>query len=1050
MMISITSFSPSKTVFLIFYCFFQLLLSTLSFASKDFHPVVQNTGNLLDLTNNTVTSILHGPQGRLWIGTHQGLYKYDGNKPILYTPKNRIRHYIPESNISDIDNSESGTIWLSTYGGTLSRYNPLNDSFIPASTIKKTPKLLSITKISATFSEVIWIGTRNGVTTYLPKISTYSELMTVDSDSEPIGRIIDIVALSPTMAVATTDRGLYSLEALGSLTKPSPPSLVVTNINHLTPFPTTLSEPKKDSFWLGSTDGEIAKISSDLTIVFNTMLPESASISSIIDNGNLVFIGTDKGIWIYNYEKDTFSHINDKNSLLSNNHITSLYFFDELLWVGTYNGLNLITASQFNLTNSANSIIKNEVLAIESDSQGSIWIGTYEGLFHKPHLANPKLDLTLGFQEIEIPDERIMSLAAKNDDIWIGTRHNGVFTIDINRLGTTKQLLPGSLSNAAVTSILHMDNNTSWVGTYNYGLLKIDSSGVARLKKHPEKEKSLTERSITLLSHSEDKKTFIVGSENNLYLYSPTQDIFKSLNIELLDIKNKPTFLSLFQSSRGTTWLGTLNHGPLLTHHKLDGTATQRLSRVTDHPTLSSSAVYAFQEDDQENIWASTSTGIYLLNYRGQVMKRFGVSDGLQGNDFNFGASHKDHKGRIYFGGSNGYNRFDPSEVTLNETVPPMLLTNLKIAGQSPTFNKAIHDITSVELNHKDYYVNFEFSALDYLDPANNIYRYKLLGFDPDWVDIGNRNSATYTNLPAGDYTLHIQGASASGVWNREGISVQIKVNPPPWLSWWAYSLYALLAAFIAWHIKRIYDNYVIRERAIALAHDMQVAADRASDEIQEQLDQQSILVETIHHFNLDQLAYVQRCFERYSDLLPADLADALSNDFNNRIEAFICLENALYYRFEELLADLHAYTESLYSILLRAENQPQSSVALSQISIINLVSTQLIPAQLALPLSIVIYELLSNAIVHAFEQDSRSCFIRISLEECPDLTSHFKLLVQDNGIGMPANISLENPDTEGMRAVVQAIRHLNGTLQIERDSGTKVLALVPIPEPRF
>jgi two-component sensor histidine kinase len=352
-----------------------------------------------------------------------------------------------------------------------------------------------------------------------------------------------------------------------------------------------------------------------------------------------------------------------------------------------------------------------------------------------------------------------------------------------------------------------------------------------------------------------------------------------------------------------------------------------------------------------------------------------------------------------------------------------------------PPFSAA--ELQTLQLTHKDYFVVFTFSVLDFLDPEKNQFRYMLENFDPDWIDNGTRNTATYTNLPAGDYVFRVQGANSAGVWNREGISLTVRVLPPPWRTWWAYCLYGVAFLFFLWIFKRVYDSYVIKKRAIQMAIEMHETENRADDDMQEQLELQDDLVKSVYRHNVATLALVSDYISLQSDYLPDDIAREATEGSIKRVAALSALEDCLYYQNDGLLADLHKYTDILISKLVS-----DASVRPDTIATINEVSTNLIAAEIASPLSIALYELLENCFQHAFELESPANYIHISLDIEPTdspLERCYRMVVRDNGVGCPGNIHLDTPETSGFATVHAIAEKLAGSLHTSSDNGTTV-----------
>ena len=194
-------------------------------------------------------------------------------------------------------------------------------------------------------------------------------------------------------------------------------------------------------------------------------------------------------------------------------------------------------------------------------------------------------------------------------------------------------------------------------------------------------------------------------------------------------------------------------------------------------------------------IWLSTNYGISRFHPESGEIKNLHRKDGLQSEEFNFGAHHRSGSGELFFGGHNGYNAFTPEDIAASKVVPLIALTGFFRTGDR-TKSDLPSDLTEgIEISWKDDVVAFEFAVMDYAAPELNRFAYKLDGFDKDWIDLGNRNRITYTDLDDGNYLLRVRAANSEGVWNEAGYAVPIRVRPAPWDTWWAYLGY--VAVFV-------------------------------------------------------------------------------------------------------------------------------------------------------------------------------------------------------------------------------------------------------------
>jgi PAS domain S-box-containing protein len=237
---------------------------------------------------------------------------------------------------------------------------------------------------------------------------------------------------------------------------------------------------------------------------------------------------------------------------------------------------------------------------------------------------------------------------------------------------------------------------------------------------------------------------------------------------------------------------------------------------------LPSAIIWQILEDDNGNLWLSTTKGLSRFDPRTVSIKTYGYADGLQGDQFNLGAACKTRSGELIFGGGNGFNRFDPNALMGSLDAPPVVITDFQLFNKSvpigelegrTLLKKSITATKSLELTYKDYIVSFEFAALHYAAPERNQYAYTMEGFDKGWSDVGNRRFITYTNLTPGTYVFRVRAANKDGVWNNEGASLRVIVVPPIWQTWWFRASSALAGLLL------ILAVYQVRTRSIRAAN---------------------------------------------------------------------------------------------------------------------------------------------------------------------------------------------------------------------------------------
>ncbi|MEM6581736.1 MAG: two-component regulator propeller domain-containing protein [Pseudomonadota bacterium] len=1024
-----------------YFCTIFLALS-LPIVSLFAHPKTASQVKILDsplskkIGHPSVTSILKASDGLLWIGTQRGLYRFDGFKLIRYSTDSEDNHWIPASFIQEVSEDKSGNIIIATYGGGVLRLHSESTSFEPIFK-QKYSKLDVVNDTHIGSGNIAWIATNHGLYAYA--------LSTTNSNQEEKIHKIETGEVSSIGTIASDISGNVYFSSRTSVyrikSKHEAPELIlqISEAEDSSDWITSLTSDSKGELYIGTVEGLLVSIKLDPVDSKPTILwdrTKSISISDLLIHNNSLWVATNHGLYQSVLNTGSFKSYFSKSSPLSSNDITTLIADDDKIWIGTFSGVNTISYGPFQNFNQANSRVFDDVQAFSKGNDQDIWVGTFNGLFR----LDPELGTHVNFDEMqnssELDDQRIMSMASTNEELWLGFQRNGIQILDLNSLQTIP--VPADiLTQIHVASILHTGKEVVWIASFDSGLFRVEKEAVNSYISNGR----LPEQGITIVTQTASEE-IIVSTERKIYVYRSDTDDFKLFDHEFLlgDRKVKPLILSIAENANGDLWIGTKEHGLFIwpAADRFEGNHTLRQSNLLSNSN--DFTIYAIEFDKRGYAWCSTQDGIIKLDSNGELLAQFGVSDGLQGPDFNFGASFQDSSGRIYFGGSQGYNRFDPSTVDARDDPPDMSLLEIAIPGTGKIDSFNARNINSVQLTHKDYFVQFVFSVLDFLDPEKNIYRYMLEGFDPNWIDNGNSNTASYTRLPPGDYTLKVQGANSAGVWNREGLTIGVEVLPPPWLTWWAYLFYGLTALFVGWMGKRIYDSYAVERRAKELAVAMVAAEERAEDEMVEQLELHDELVKSVYRHNVSTLTIIEELLDIKGQSVTDDDARELTNTNISRVKALRILEDCLYYQEDKLFADLNRYTQVVIDKLL--ETFPLGAEA---ITTINEVDSKIIPFELASPVAIIMYELLENIVAHAFEGDGpHYIHVRLQAPEVQEVGSLYHLVVEDNGCGLPANVDVSSTDSSGLATVNAMAKRLSGEIGVSVVNGTSITLTFP------
>jgi signal transduction histidine kinase/streptogramin lyase len=479
------------------------------------------------------------------------------------------------------------------------------------------------------------------------------------------------------------------------------------------------------------------------------------------------------------------------------------------LWIGTslsgVDRLGMDTAIFSHLhadTKNPNSLLDNAIFAIYEDQAGYYWIGSVGGLDRwdrqtgefKHFINDPDDPQSLSNNWVTA-----ISPGAEGE-LWVGTYRGGLNCLDLESGRFTvyardRQNPAGMASNVVLA--LHQDRSGRlWIGTYYGGLARFDrQTGTFIHYNHDPKDPTSLIHDRVWAIYEDHLGALWLGTGNGLDRLDPETEQFMHYPFES-QASTQESAMEIFgiaEDNQNNLWITTYGNGI----YQFDPAAGSfRNYRVKDG--LPGDIVYGILKDRQGLLWLSTNHGLSRLDPQKGAFKNFSAKDGLQSDEFNSGAYFQSSSGELFFGGINGITFFSPEQIVETTMIPPILLTSLTRGGEPLLGGQSPETIQKITLNWPNNYFEFEFVALDYTNPEENQYAYQLVNFDKGWNYLGVKNNGRYTNLPGGDYTLHLKGSNHDGVWNEAGVQIQVKVVPPLWENWWmSGGLIVLLAAAI-------------------------------------------------------------------------------------------------------------------------------------------------------------------------------------------------------------------------------------------------------------
>lgn len=805
------------------------------------------------LSHSGVRAISQDRRGFLWLGTQEGLNRYDGYTFKVYKNDPQDPGSLSENRITAIYEDRRGELWIGTWGGGLHQFHPADDSFVAYRHDPADPQSLRHDIVSCILEDrrgVLWIGTADGLNRLHRQDGTFTGLELDPAAVEGLsGRSV--------AALHEDASGVLWIGTEGGLDRFDGDAATFESFRHVPSDPESLSpgivsaiqEGPKGRLWIATAGGldRFDSRSGGFTHFRHDpsdprSLGEDHILSLHLDRSGELWIGTaSHGLDRWDQRTGTFLH-DRSDSLdpesLSDGSILSIYEDKTgLLWFGTYVGVNKYdrTREQFGTYRQRPgrdlSLSSNSVWALHEDRSGVLWVGTYDdGLnaidrrsgsvtHYKPDSKDPGA----------LQNGEISSLCEDHSGVlWVGT-WGGLHRFDRTRGRFTHYRHdpsdPRSLSNDKVFVVFEDTTEQLWVGTQG-GVNRYDRA-TDRLLPYPGDRDSVAQVSISSIGEDRDGALWFGSHSHGLYRL----DRGSGRLVRYRHDRDDPESLSsnsvatLYEDRSGVLWIGTFGAG---LNRFRDGdrrAADARFVVYRERDGLPNDSVLGILEDDRGNLWLSTNDGLSRFDPRSGTFHNFNVDDGLQGRVYTSGSSFRSPSGEMFFGGVHGFNAFFPDRITDDPHAPDVVITEFRLFNEAPRLRavdpdspllKTILETKELVLSHRDYVFSFEFAALDFSSPRDNRYAYYLEGFDRDWIATSwNKRFAQYSNLAAGNYIFRVKASNSDGVWNESGAAIGIVVLPPPWRTWWAYSLYTLLlSASVVGFVRSSYRK-VERERAV-------------------------------------------------------------------------------------------------------------------------------------------------------------------------------------------------------------------------------------------
>ncbi|WP_137175894.1 two-component regulator propeller domain-containing protein [Massilia sp. HP4] len=772
------------------------------------------------LSQHSVINILQDRQGFIWFGTQAGLHRFDGYRLTVYRNDTNDPGSLPDNYVSASYEDPDGYLWFGTKGG-LARYDPASGRFQRHALLDAGRSVLrSVVAIVPGPDGALWLATTDGVVRFDPASGQHQGHV---HDPEERASLRD----NRVNTLAFDNAGALWVGTASGLDRMDPGSGRFTHFAVAPPADTkrntvlALSMGPRATLWVGTASGlEAWRLDEGeprrQRIGAANGLGEVHVRTLYHDGGAQLWVGTENdGLkWRDPSSGNFISYRNaahDPHSLSDNQVPAVLVDRTGTLWVGTYfGGINRtdLASGGFARYGDTDGIGRARVRAITDAPDGRLWVGTVsDGLM----LLDPVTRRAERIRAGALLGDRVTALANARGRLWIGTATGLLWREPGGRMGRVA-LGPGPSANH-VQAIRAGRDGALWVTTRDgLSALAPGHETTRSWRNDPLDPTSLGDNYGRALL--EDRHGIVwIGTESGLERFDRATDTFTRFRSDPAD----PGSLRhsrvnyLYESGRGELWVGTA--GGL---HRMmrDGARTwfrfYPFAEAEDAPSIG-----AILEDDDGNLWVSTTAGITRVDPVNGQTKSYTAKDGLIDGSYFVGSGWRGANGQLHFGGISGMTSFQPAAVRDNPFPPAVTITDLLVLNKT----RAIPDLATrreITLSHRDTVFTLEFAALHYADPQGNRYAYRLEGFDQGWVDTNaSRRFATYTNLDPGRYVFRVRASNKDGLWSQEAAALAITITPPYWKTWWFRTLIAAAVLALSYLAYRMRVRALVEQKGL-------------------------------------------------------------------------------------------------------------------------------------------------------------------------------------------------------------------------------------------